>query len=168
MVLGQVALEAAVIDPEEAPVAQARHAAAEGVAEARRWPVEQARAGLPQPVRQVDVLEPGGMEALVEAAGGQERLAAERQRRRRRLLDRRAGRRLGGEAAGGAGSAGERPGKGLAQAAPGRGEAAQLPGELRFAVGAGEAGSQAGGLRMRGEACEQLLERAGLGQGVGV
>src|SRR5579863_330535 len=132
VVLGQVALEAAVVDPQEAPVTQAWDAAAKGVAKARRRPVEQARAGLPQAVREVDVLEPGGMEALVEAAGGQERVATERQRRRGRLLDRRAGWRLGGETAGGAGSAGERPGEGLAQAAPGRGEASQLPGELRL------------------------------------
>ncbi|HXO26730.1 MAG TPA: glycosyltransferase, partial [Thermoanaerobaculia bacterium] len=127
MMLRQVALEVAVVDPEERTVAQARDGAAQGMTEARGRPVEQHAAVLPQPARQVDVLEPRRVEALVEAAGVRERLPAQGERRRRRLLDRGARRRLRGEAGA---AAGDRPGQRLPQEAPGRGKAAQLPGEL--------------------------------------
>src|ERR1700674_329415 len=70
MMLGQVALEIAVVDPEEPAVAQPWDGAAQGVAKTRLRPVEQQGAGLPQAARQVDVLEPGGMKELVEAARG--------------------------------------------------------------------------------------------------
>ena len=95
MMLGEVASQVPVIDEEEGAVPQPRHRAPQPVPEAGRRPVAQHEPGALKPLGEVHVLEPGGVEPLVEPADRRQRPPPESERRRRRLLDRRPGRRLG-------------------------------------------------------------------------
>src|SRR5688572_14263313 len=92
--LAEVAAEVAVVVPEEGAVTERRDAAAETVTEGGGRPVGDGAAGIRQPAREVDVLEPSGVEGGIEAAEPFPSRAAQRQRRGRRLLDASAGRRL--------------------------------------------------------------------------
>ena len=158
--LAQVAHQVAAIDPQEGAVAELGDRRSQAVDEARRGPVAEDEAGGAEPARQVDVLEPGGIEAGVEAADALERRAAEGEGGGGRLRDGGASRRLGGE------RPRQRQEERLERRLPGPRQAAQLPRPLRLARRAGEVGRQAGGVGEGGEAGDERLEGAGLGHRV--
>src|SRR6187402_497281 len=96
VVLVEVAAEIAVVGGEEGAVAERAHRAALAMAEERRREIEQRLPAIGEAATEIDVFEPGGKEALVEAAAPVEDAAPQGERRCRRLLDRTAGGRLGG------------------------------------------------------------------------